>query len=447
LRPRTPRPNLLPMSQPPPGDGVPARDEAGRGGDAWSRPHVRLGVALILVAAALIASYARRPGDFAGYVLVGDLVLRGQDIYAAAPPGISTWPPFFAVLCAPLALLARASLVGARVAWLVLNLAALVAVLALVTRLVARGPGDARPDARVPALTSAAALVPVLLSARYVLSNFEHLQVNVLLFLLSLGGMALIGARREALGGLALGAAAALKVMPGLFVVYLVWRRRWRAAGWTVLATAALSLSPGPVFGWGRLLGYFRAWLSVLQGGWSVGKMNLSVYAMWDRTLGHGIVPFTVPGYNDLAPSHDPAVGVATALSLAAVAALALWSFRPRTTRDPRAELLEWSVVFLVASLFGTVSWKAYLVVLLLSNALLLDLWRAPDLDADTRKGALGVMLAAFVIGVLTTDDIVGSRLAGRLEMGSIVTLAALVMLVGLLWLRRRVGSAETARG
>jgi len=417
-----------------------------RPGDAWIRPHARLGVALVVVAVALVVSFARRPGDFAGYILVGDLVLHGQDIYAAAPPGLSTWPPFFALVCVPLALLARWSLVGARVAWLLLNAAALVAVLALVTHLVARGPGDARPSARVPALSSAAALVPLLLSARYVSSNFEHLQVNVLIFLLSLIGLALIGARREALGGLALGAAAALKVMPALFVLLLVWRRRWRAAGWTVLAAVGLSLSPGVVFGWDRLVTYARSWLAVLRVGWSVGKMNQSVYAMWDRSLGHGIVPFTVRGFNDLAPSHDLAVGIASALSLAAVAALVLWSFRPRGARDPRAELIEWSVVFLVASLFGTVAWKAYLVVLLLPNALLIDAWRSSDLDAATRKGALIFALAAFALGVLTTDEIIGSAAAGRLEMGSIVTLSALVVLAGLLWLRRRIGAAESVR-
>ncbi len=413
-------------------------------GAAWTRPHGRLGVALILVAAVLVVSFARRPGDFAGYVLVGELVLHGRHIYAEAPPGINTWPPFFALLCVPVALLARLSLVGARVAWLLLNGAALVVVLALVARLVARGPGDARASAPVPALSSMATLIPLLLSARYVSSNFEHLQVNVVIFLLSLGGLALIAARREAVGGLALGAAVALKVMPVLFIPFLIWRRRWRAAGWTLLAAVGLSLSPGLVFGWGRLTDYARSWLAALGAGWSVGKMNQSVYAMWDRILGHGIVPFTVGGFNDLAPSRSPAVAIASVLSLAVVAAAVLWSFRPRGAGDPRAELIEWGVVFVVASLFGTVMWKAYLVVLLLPNALLVDAWRSSDLDAATRKGALGIALVAFALGVLTTDQLIGSAPAGRLEMGSIVTLSALVVLAGLLWLRRRIGAAES---
>ncbi len=407
--------------------------------DAWSRPRPLLAAALALFCVAMVALNVRREGDFSGYVLVGELALQGRHIYADAPPGISTWPPFFSLLCVPLALFNRLSPTAARATWLALSAAALVAALALVARLVARGPDDTR-DAGVPVLGSAAALAPLLLSARYVVSNFEHLQINILMFLLTLGGLALIARRREAVGGLALGAAAALKVMPILFVPYLLWRRRWRAALWTLLGAAALSLSPGLVYGWSRLASYGRSWLAALHVGWSVGKMNLSVYAMWDRILGHGIVPFSVPGVNELLPSRSAAVTLALGLSLATVSGLALWTFRAARPDDRRAELAEWSIVFLVAALFGTVAWKAYLVVLLLPNALLLDVWRSGDFDRATRRGARRVALAAFAIGVLTTDGLIGSSLAWRLEMGSVVTMAALLMLGGLLWLRRRVG-------
>ncbi len=60
---------------------------------------------------------------------------------------------------------------------------------------------------------------------------------------------------------------------------------------------------------------------------------------------------------------------------------------------------------------------------------------RAPML---TRLAALTIA-ASFVLGGLTSDDLIGKSLAWRLEMGSIVTLAALVQLGGLLWLRWRL--------
>jgi alpha-1,2-mannosyltransferase len=414
---------------------------------AFTRPRPWIGVGLVVLAAVLVASYARRAEDFAGYVLVGELALQGRDIYRDAPPGISTWPPLFSLLCVPLALLTRISAWGARAFWLALNMAALAATLALVLRLVSRGPRDTQRDAPVPALSSLMALSVLTLTSRYVISNFEHLQVNVLIFLLALGGLALLSRGRTLPGALALGAAGALKVMPALFVVYLAWRRRWRDAAWTAAAGIVLTLSPALVYGPTRLLDYFRGWASALDAGWNVGKMNLSVFAMWDRIVGHGLVPFAVAGFDSLPRSGSPTVAALLALSLLLAAGLAWWSFRAGNADDPRAELAEWSVVFLIAALFGTVAWKAYLMVLLLPNALLLAVWQDPDAEPALRRLSMGAVLSAFVLGVLTTDGVWGRGLAGRLEMGSIVTAAALAMLGGLYWFRRRSADLPSAGG
>jgi hypothetical protein len=398
---------------------------------------------LVLGAAALFASYVRRPGDFAGYLLIGELALRGRHIYHDAPVGISTWPPFFSLLCVPLALLARASLLLARGLWIALNVALLVLVLGLAGRLVHGRAVRWRPRAGELAATSAAVLVPLLLTWRYVLSNFEHLQVNIAVFALALAGLHLIHERREVPGGLALGCAAALKVMPLLFVPYLAYRRRWRAAALTAAAAALLSVLPVGVYGWSRFVDYVGAWTEAVRHGWSVGKMNLSVFAMWDRIIGHGLVPFAAAGFNELPPSGDPRAAVALVLSLAAVTALALWAFHAPAREERRARLAEWSVVFLVASLFGTVAWKAYLVVMLLPAMLLVEVWRSSDAAPDLRRGAALTLAASFALGGLTSDDLIGTSLAWRLEMGSIVTLAALVQLGGLLWLRWRLGNAR----
>jgi len=283
-----------------------------------------------LVVAMLVAgaSWIRRAGDFAGYVTVGRLVLTGGHIYADAGPGLNTWPPFFSLLCVPLALLAAPTPYLARGCWILLNFALLLLVLRILARLVYRRDmsllatsGDLHP-------TSPELLVPLILSSRYVLGNFEHQQVNILTFALALGGLYLHSNRRELLGGVCLGAAASLKVMAVLFIPYLVYRRQWRTALSAAATTAALSLSPILVFGPTRYWDYVSAWRAAVEEGWGVGKMNQSVYAMLDRWIGHGMVPFSATGADGIPASGDPRVVVGVAILATIVALLGLVTFR-----------------------------------------------------------------------------------------------------------------------
>src|SRR6187402_1008239 len=141
-------------------------------------------ILLLVLAAILVASAIRNikeDGDFRGYMEVGELVLRGGDIYADSRPDVNTWPPLYAVVCVPFALLARGSVYLARSVWLALNFACIVALFRLAVDLVYRRPLvlTARPDA--VALVSGAVLGPLVLSARFLLGNLDRLQINMVI--------------------------------------------------------------------------------------------------------------------------------------------------------------------------------------------------------------------------------------------------------------------------
>jgi glycosyl transferase family 87 len=405
-----------------------------------------LGALVVFIVAGSVA-WIKRPGDFAGYVLVGNLVLEGREIYRDAPPRINTWPPFFSLLCVPLALLAAPTDYLARGVWIALNVALLLVVLRLLARLVYGQSFSLRADGPGLSPASPELLVPLLVTGRYVVANFEHLQINLVLFALTLGGLYLVATGREAAGGALIGLGAAIKVMPAAFLLYLAYRRRWRAVLAGGLATAILSLSPIVVFGWARFWGYVVDWRAAVAAGWGAGRMNQSVFAMWDRLLGHHLLPLAARGADEIPESGHPLPLWITALCLILVVALALRAFRWRAQPDGRAALAEWSVVFVVAALFGPVSWKAYLVVLLLPHTLLFAIWRDPAVVPRVRRIAGGVLLASFVLGGLTAHGLVGRGLAERLEMTSVVTAGALVVLGGLLWLRWRLPVAGGAGG
>ena len=387
-------------------------------------------------------SWIRRPGDFAGYLQVGDLVLAGRHIYADADPGINTWPPFFSLLCVPLALLARPTPYVARGVWLALNYALLWAVLVMLARLVLGARLQLRAHHDAVSLLSPEIWVPVVLCYRFILGNFDHLQINIVIFSCALAGLFWHARGHDVRGGLLLGLAAALKVMPVVFVPYLLYRRRYRVGIVAALATAGFSLSPILVYGWPRFVDYFYAWRQAIDVGWGVGKMNQSVYAMVDRYIGHGFTLLRAGAENFVSESGNPMVMVVTVVTLLIITAAALLLFRGRQGPDSPASMAEYSVVFIVSALFGPLAWKAYLVVLLCPCMLLVALLRQGALRDTDRRVTVAALTTYFVLAGLTTPGLLGKRVAGALEMLSVTTIGTLVLLCVLLWLRPRLRQA-----
>jgi hypothetical protein len=394
-----------------------------------------------LLAYAVIGSviWIQRSGDFAGYLLVGNLVRAGRDIYLDATA--NTWPPSFSLLCVPLALLATPTPYLARGCWLLLNFACLLLVFRIIAQLVYRRDLSLRAESTGLSLAAPELLVPYLLTDRYVSGNFDHLQINIIIFALALGGLSLQATGREVAGGIALGCAAALKVMPVIFIPYLGYRRRWRAAAYSALAWAVFTLCPIVVFGWSRFWEYAAGWHAKVVAGWDVGQMNQSVVAMWARLIADGMARFGTAGINDRPELGATLLMVAVAASLAVVTLSALWIFRGAARPDGWTALAEWSVVFIVGAIFGPVCWKAYLVVLLLPNTLLFAVWRSPQVDARTRRTTGAILVVAYLIGAFPSPGFVGETVASFLERASGVTVAALILLAGTLWLHTPVAS------
>lgn len=403
-------------------------------------------IAALLALLVLCFTNVRRTEDFDGYVLVGELVLQGGHVYDDAPPGISTWPPLFGILAVPLALLARISIHLARGLWLAGQLVALLWVLRLIAdllydRVLAIWP---RRDTTDLVLASPPILVPLVLCYGGITGNFIHLQINILIFALVLQGLAWQGRGRAPAGGALLGLATAVRVMPLVFIPYLIVRGRWKAAVATVLACVLLTLSPALVYGWETFADYFASWLRVTGQGWGSGFMNQSFLAMFDRYLGHGVVPFATEEASYLPEAAGSAARIATWILLGILGIVALWRFRGPCAPAGHVAVTEWSIVFLVGAYGGPVCWKSYLVVLLLPLALLYAVRHVWEVKASTRWLAAWLLVAAFVLLTLPTRDLIGRWLAVQLEMGSVYTLGGLVLLGGLFWLHRDLQRLET---
>jgi alpha-1,2-mannosyltransferase len=191
-------------------------------------------VALVSVAVAACAPLFEGSDqvDIKVYLLGGSNVF-GAHLYTVILPPHSglkfTYPPFAALVFAPLALLPRTL---AMVLWDLVSVASLVA-LAAVSLRAARPQTPWRTAAWIGALCSA----PLLLM-RPVYDTLDLGQINFLLVamvLFDLTQIAQVG-RRRCPRGVLVGLAAAIKLTPLIFVPYLFLTRQFRA-GVTALAT------------------------------------------------------------------------------------------------------------------------------------------------------------------------------------------------------------------
>jgi len=406
------------------------------------RPRVRRVIltALALLAVFLIYRRGIRRGamaDYRGYVEVGDAALAGGHIYDDPRPGVNTWPPFFSLLCVPIALLDGVDGILTRVLWILLSYAALLWSLHLLARLVYDKPLSLRAEPeRGLSLASAPMLVPLLMVHPAVMQNLIDIQIYILLFALTLSGMYWQSRGRPLLGGMALALAAAIRLMPVVFIPYLIYRRRWRPAAYAVLFLALFTLSPALVYGWDGLLEYLDSWRSMESTSITAGNKNQSVLAFFDRYLSHGVVIGL-----DTPSVHrpwilGPAVWAAAGVTLAAVTAGALWVFRGRMRADGLPAQAEWGVVFLVSAVFGPLTWKTYLIVFLAPFALLFGIWWNA---APGKRLSAGLLLfALFFAALLPAHDLTGPTVKVHFGMAGCYTITALALIFGLFVLRRR---------
>ncbi len=366
---------------------------------------------------------------FSGYLELGESILAGRDPYHIH---LNTWPPFFGLVAAALALVTR--LLGIHAVLLLWQLGSVLAIWGC-CRLLARGFEDggerltfwpAAPDDL--SFVSPAVLVPVLLSARILQEHLQHTQVNLFLLLLALVAFDRFRASRPQWGGLALAVAASVKAAPVLLVGYLVYRRRWRDVAWTAAWLVILNaVIPSLVFGPGAALDQWHSWRAVaareIADPASANHLNQSLLAASDRLV--------------LDPGTARVVFYAIAGLLAAGLALA---FRGGSSdlRSRRAAG-EWSIALVTMTLVTPLAWKAHYVTLLPGYwCIWWELRQLPP-EAPERRWGLGLLGASAALVTLSAPAIVGTRTSAALESWNAIALGALLV-VGLgAWVLRRL--------
>jgi hypothetical protein len=395
-----------------------------------------LGLAAVAVVAAGRAGQQRIGTDFHVFWQGGYDFAHGLPLYQPLPGARSfIYPPFAAQvfqllsvfplkLAAWLFYVASVCLIGAA-AWLSRD---------IVTRL--HGP-----ERRIIPL-----ILALVFSAEFMINNLDHVQVNLLVFLLCLLGVRASLTGREAAAGGWIASATAIKVTPVFFAIWAAIRgnRRMLAAvaGFGVLGLVLPMIQRGFSQGMIDLRDYYQAFLHQFAAGAVVTNYrNQNLAAMVYRAL--------VPGSSGDTPPYDYAYMAALepwaptlyrVLTGAILGVFLLHLIRLRITAKPIGAL-EIASVFLASHLLSGITWKAHLVTLLFVFYAFFVLRRQPMSRAS--RVALVIAWGGMVL-VGLGRDVVGARLHHYLA-GYSVFVWVMLLLFGLsvVWSGNDVGRAK----
>ncbi|SOD96975.1 glycosyltransferase family 87 protein [Spirosoma fluviale] len=222
----------------------------------------RYSTSAILVATIILAYClfcAVQGGDFDVFLDAGHKLAGHQNIYR--PPfakGLQYYySPFFALVLLPFSYL---PFVIPEVAWLLLSTFLLYRIWLLTTRYL-----------NVTVLTQKETkiwiFVVFFLSLRFLLYNYSMIQMTIFLMWATLESLALFERNRPVVGGILFGFACTTKLLPLIFLPYLIYRRYFTGFAYTLLFFGFFLIAPALVFGFEFNTFLLKEWWLVINPG------------------------------------------------------------------------------------------------------------------------------------------------------------------------------------
>ena len=381
----------------------------------------------LLFAVLTTVNAINKGGDAEVFFEGGRRFLHAEPLYAgsSAADGF-IGPPFQAVFFAPFAAVASASPVAAKLLWHAINLTSL----GVGVWLTASWWTAARARAGLEARSWVAMIVPPLAAVLLpLLTNFEHQNLNALLFALLSAATWQLTMGSAIAAGVLVGTATALKAFPALVILYLLMRRYWTAALAAIVIAGLLTTAvPIAVYGADGFSDLARTFTRLSTSGWPVRGNNQSLVAAIDRAIG-GVDHAGVR----VASETPVATAVFAVLALALVCGFVAVAIRRRPTLA--AVAVEITTVTVVAVLLSPIAWDHYWTIFIPAFLIAYD---SRDSRLLGRTGAYVFWSAALLTTGLSplTLGSAGFNVARRF---STYTIAALILYVGLLAVRRRL--------
>ena len=425
---------------------------AGARDNAVVRSHATRWILLlvVLVAGGWYFGFRSKDGDreLPVYVTGAERMAAGDEIYRKGEDAkVFTYPPFAAVPFVPFVVVPAK---WQPAAWFAVNFALLL----LVLRFLHRWASSAWPDAGPQRLVAAWIWVG-LLAGRHVSSVFENQSHDLFICAFAAAGAWSLGRRGQtgSIGaGIAVGAGAAFKATPLLFLELFVVARSWAAIGASIASVVLLSLLPDWIFPRDDGASWVVRWFDVFLRGMEVGGAA-STEGAW---LSHSFLNQGLAGtlarlfsptdqtsvfvHPDAMVAHLPPLALKTLQRVAQVGVLvviAIGALRLRAAQraaDPdsawrRAALGACGLVVCGMVLLSPQSSKQHFCVLLLPAMF------CADRLLRSRRDVLlfGLLLASALLASATSKGVLGKQVGNLvLAWGSVTWSTVLLMLATL---------------
>lgn len=235
-------------------------------------------------------------------------------------------------------------------------------------------PGQPSDSAKIFAVR----WLTLFLAIHYLIRDFDDGGPHVILLAILVGGIYCLWRGREKLGAICLGLGIAVKITPGLFLPFFLWKRQWRSFAYTCAATMGWILLPavwmGPASWWQHqhqwnqvALSVFRDLPDALRDDNEQRVQNQALKPALLRYLvsypeGHSL-RLEHTGYVDFLKWSPAAANRAANFVLLGLWMLFCWRSRGSWNgSEPRVMLGESAGLLLLVLLFSPVTWLQHFV-------------------------------------------------------------------------------------
>jgi alpha-1,2-mannosyltransferase len=261
------------------------------------------------------------------------------------------------------------------------------------------------------------------LTLQFILNDLDDGGPHLILLGILTCGVYAIWVGREWLGAFLIGLGITLKITPALFVLLFLWKRQWRLASYTVLATIFWILLPAAYMGPANWWEHQTEWtknslLSVLDR--QVEGRQENELQKANLSLRHTMLRYLVtyppthrlrqvdPGYKPVLDMPSPVANTLVVIAGLSLLGLFAWSSRqPFQGPGDSSWARDCAGTLMLALFFSPITWDQHLVWMI--PAAVVVVAAAMGLDGKLSRVGYGMLALYVVLTMVLNYEVVGS--------------------------------------